>query len=177
MAISKGIFVGAAIAWATAAAGEPKGVPATTKPERAAAAKSDESGRAVMSKAEAARAPIPVAEVRARGVLGELGEPLGAIVSIVGVAVDGDSLRRKDAAGNWYLRVSRVEKRTLPAPVLLKLTLGRPAKLTANQNLTCIGYETGGYIGIAPRELEYVDPYAAVGWTFETRFVVLKITP
>jgi len=127
-------------------------------------------GAASMARADG---PITVTELRARGVLGELGEPLGKIVVVTAVVVDGNSLRTKEASGALYLRITRVGERTLASPALL--SVADRSQLKPGQTLRCAGYETGGFSGIVPHEFEYIEAYAAYGYTFKTHWVVLKV--
>src|SRR5881394_2456385 len=67
--------------------------------------------------------PIPLRVVHERGITGSLGERLGRVVMIRGVAVNGSTLNIKAADGNTYVRVDHVDDRALPEPMLIELRL------------------------------------------------------
>ncbi len=120
---------------------------------------------------------ITVEELRARGAIGELGLPLGTIATVEGTSVSGDSLRTKAAAGHRYLRVERVDGRTLQRPVLLWVSSGYEWVPAPGKTATFIAYETGGFSGAPDRLFDHVDPIATVGFSFESSLVLLKSGP
>jgi hypothetical protein len=93
------------------------------------------------------KAPVPLSDVRERGIAGVLGERLGKVVTIHGTIVKGDTFNTLASAGRDYVKVDRIDHRTLkqPATVLLR---GNRSRGSAGQEVILRGYETGGYSGI-----------------------------
>ncbi len=122
--------------------------------------------------------PIPLGELRARGVRGALGEPFGKIVVVSGVVVDGESLHTKEASDGTYLRVSKVGERDLPSPVLVRVAFkSTPAmpRLPVGKTIRCAGFETGFYRGAVPHEFDYVEAYATSSYGFHNEWILLKV--
>jgi hypothetical protein len=72
---------------------------------------------------DAAKEPITLEELHSRGVLGQLGVPLGTAVEIKAEVVSGDSTRRKALQGVYLLRVTQVGGKELAAPPLMHYTV------------------------------------------------------
>jgi hypothetical protein len=70
--------------------------------------------------ASAATTAIRVDELRTRGVIGVLGQPLGVIVKMDATVVAGASLRDKEHRGSYLLRVDEVAGQALREPVLME---------------------------------------------------------
>lgn len=124
---------------------------------------------------------MPLPEVRSRGIAGELGVPLGTLVTVHTVVVSGDELKTRAAARKLFVRVDRVEGQPLSPPPLLELWLHPFAKEklvqpVAGQVLTFTGWETGGYAGIVPREFDYARLYASTPYAFRAYFTAVRIS-
>ena len=131
--------------------------------------------------ATAPAAAVPLAVIRARGIMGELGVPLGTVVKAHAVVVSGDALNKKAAAGELFLRLDVVNGQRLKRPALLELTLHDLAKEklippSPKEAITVTGWETGGYEGIVPHEFDYVAGYSGVAFNFQTHFVAVTIS-
>lgn len=116
--------------------------------------------------------PVKVSDIRAQGVTGDLGLPLGTLVTVEGIVVDGDELRTQATSGRTLLRVEKVGETELPTPVMYPFPensdLERPA---AGESFSGVVYETGGFVGAPEGLFEHVEPFATVGFHFQTRLV------
>ena len=118
--------------------------------------------------ADAPAGPIPLADVQARGIAGQLGVPLGKIVRIAGVVVDGGTLPDKASQSRTFVRVDVVDGRRLDTPVLVELSIDNRAndpvrKPSHDQPVRLVGWETGGYTGAVEGEFDHVPSYASTG--------------
>jgi hypothetical protein len=122
--------------------------------------------------------PIPLADVRERGIEGSLGVPLGTVVTIRGTAVDGwTALKQKEYQSDVFARVETVNERRLPEPVLVRLkieqlTIDKVDLPKPGAAVDFVGWETGGYDGIifAPN----VNIGQGLQYSFGTHFVIAK---
>jgi hypothetical protein len=139
-------------------------------------------GRATQS-APPAAGPIPVKELRERGVEGVLGESLGRTVTVHGTVVSGNRRDFKEAQeGRTYLKVSRVGDRELKEPVFVEVRAGfanGDNQMPADKSPAVLtGYETGAYEGRpdpeAQTDLEHTLPHAGSRYDFRTWFVARK---
>ena len=69
------------------------------------------------------KAPIPVSKLNENSVIGLLGVPLGEVVSIQAVIVDGDSLRDKIHGGSYLLEVTSVNGVKLASEPVMEFSL------------------------------------------------------
>jgi hypothetical protein len=127
---------------------------------------------------QSAASPIPLKDLHARGLAGRLGPPLGTIVEVSGEVVPNPSKGKADVSEPFFLRVDAVDGRKLQHPQsypsrYLRLNREVP-RLKVGDRFQCVGYESGGYIGIVDGEFDYVPAYAAQGFHFAVEFVVLK---
>jgi hypothetical protein len=60
---------------------------------------------------------ISVESFNQKKVIGYLGQPLGTVVRVTGVSVDGATLRTKGADGKTFLRIETVNGKKLKSPV------------------------------------------------------------
>src|SRR5438067_230573 len=63
--------------------------------------------------------PISLSELHQRRVLGELGHPLGEVLTIEGIAISGEEERQKRLADETLLKVQSVEGKLLAEAVKL----------------------------------------------------------
>jgi hypothetical protein len=91
--------------------------------------------------------PIPIEEVRKRGVLGELGHPLGTIVRIEGLAEVGEPKDGKAADGKTLLRVQSVNAQKLTEKVTFFFDGVEADNPKGGAKFKYIGYETGEFDG------------------------------
>lgn len=120
--------------------------------------------------------PIPLAEIHERGVEGRLGVRLGTIVTVSGEVVPNTSGTKVFADVPFFLSILSVDSRELKEPVLypFEARLGAKVELPQIEDLfTYVAYEAGRFDGSPDGEFEYVLPYASVGFSFETKLVVL----
>ncbi len=121
--------------------------------------------------------PIPLAEVRERGIQGRLGVPLGTIVHLKGEAVANRSQAKVHASVPFFLKITRVDDRSLEAPILFP---HYPSRMTVGQSLTLgdhfhiVAYESGGYTGAPDGLFKYTRSFATTGYFFETHLNVVK---
>jgi len=122
--------------------------------------------------------PIPLSELRERGVAGRLGLRMGTIVEVTGVVVENKSNAKADVSEPFFLRVDSVDGRKLDTPQLFSSSamelIRRVPALKVGDSFKCIGYERGGFQGSPDGEFKYVGPYATQGFYFHVEFVVLK---
>jgi hypothetical protein len=123
-------------------------------------------------------APIPLREVRERGVAGRLGPRLGTIVEVTGTVVENESNAKADVSEPFFLRIEQVNGKPLQTPQLfsssaMQLIRNIPS-LQVGDQFTCVGYERGEFRGSPDGEFEYAQPYATQGFFFWIEFVVLK---
>ena len=98
-------------------------------------------------KEEKKEKPIPIDEVRKRGVLGALGHPLGTIVTVEGEAFDGDETKWKWDATKTLLRVKTVDGTELKKEAVFHFHSEDAEKPKFGAKFKYTGYETGGYHG------------------------------
>ena len=120
---------------------------------------------------------IHVSELNLNKVIGYLGHPLGEIVTIEGIAADGNDTRQKADTGELLLRVQGVNGKPLKREVILHFFpfQGVPIKNpSVGAKFRYIGYETGGFSGVPEKAFDYVPQAATTGHYFSTSFVVLR---
>ena len=107
-------------------------------------------------------------------VRGQLGQPLGRVITIEGSAVEREFRRTKAEDGKTLFRVSKVDGQALPQPTVIRLDFfGAVRPPNDSEKRTFRGYENGGFTGI-PNEANKVLGYASSDWYFETHFCVIK---
>ena len=89
--------------------------------------------------------------------VGYLGVPLGTVVRVTGVAIDGDTTRRKADAGKTLLLIEVVNDKKLPRPILFEfLRAAREVrKPAAGVRFDYYVHEYGHFDGVVepPKEL------------------------
>jgi hypothetical protein len=118
--------------------------------------------------------PIPIEEVRKRGVLGQLGHPLGTIVTVEGEAADEDYRRLKADMGHTLLRIKSVNGVELKEEVVFRFDGKKADAPKVGTKFKYVGYESAGYYGIVKGQFEYTQAVANVGFWFHGSFVTLK---
>lgn len=129
------------------------------------------------SPVQPAPAPIQAIELSERPVIGDLGHPLGKIVTIEGVVADGDFTRKKADVGGTLLRIQSVDGKPLQSEVIYHFapsSLVKIAKPTVGSRFKYRGYETGEFSGSPAGEFQFTGPYATTSFHFSMRFEVLK---
>lgn len=110
-------------------------------------------------------------------VIGWLGQPLGKLVTIEGVAADASYMECKAHAAETMLRIQKVNGKDLPRECVfpfgpfLATGIDEPR---AGSRFKYIGYETGGFTGVPGTAWEYVRAIQTTGYGFTTHFVVLR---
>jgi hypothetical protein len=125
--------------------------------------------------------PISLEEIRERGISGELGPRLGAIVEVAGEFVANTQRTKATSAEKFMLSITSVKGHRLNAPVQYPLSkspfikpefkLRVPPKI--GDKFRFIGYETGSFTGSPEGEFDYVEPYATTDYFFDTSFEVI----
>jgi hypothetical protein len=120
--------------------------------------------------------------------VGKLHAPLGTVVSVVGVAVEGPF---KGYEGGPNLRVRRIQGKYYQKDIQIVLkpyfhdwgeeaTTGGPAlpKLQAGETYKLEGYETGGFVGIPSEAYTHGElMIQTTGHYFRHHFAVIKAEP
>jgi hypothetical protein len=123
--------------------------------------------------------PIPLAQVRERGIMGRLGVPMGTIVEVTGEVVENRSFAKGEATEPFFLRVDTVDGTKLEHPQLYPssaMPLARKAGLlSVGDPFRCVGYEVGYYHGSPPGEFKYIPSRADFGFGFASKFIVLAV--
>ena len=123
--------------------------------------------------AQPGAAPIKVSDLNDRPVIGELGLPLGKIVTIEGRVADGAFTHKKADAGETLLRIQKVDGRPLKPEVIFPfapsstVAINQPA---GGSRFKYSGYESGGFVGSPPGKLKS----ATTSFHFTTWFEILK---
>lgn len=125
-------------------------------------------------KEEKKEKPIPIDEVRKRGVLGELGHPLGTIVTVEGEAADENFRKWKADSGHTLLRIKSVNGTELKEEVVFRFDGKKEDAPKVGAKFKYAGYESASYYGIVDGEFKYTDAYAFVGYWFHGNFRILK---
>lgn len=94
---------------------------------------------------------VSVTQFGRSNVIGHLGKPLGTLVRVTGVAIDGDSLRLKKYSGQTLLQVETVDGRGLErrAPYFLFQRAAKEILMPlAGQRFDYIVHEWGAFDGV-----------------------------
>jgi hypothetical protein len=118
--------------------------------------------------------PIPINEVRKRGVLGDLGHPLGTIVTIEGEAADESYRKLKADSGHTLLRIKFVNGTELKDEVVFRFDGKKEDAPKVGAKFKYVGHESACYYGIVDGEFKYTPAYAFVGYWFHGSFRILK---
>jgi hypothetical protein len=121
-------------------------------------------------------APIPLQEIRERGIEGRLGVRLGTIVRISGTVVANRSRNKRDMGEPYFLKIDAIDGRDLEEPVLYAYRKHGFAELEPpkiGDKFRYVAYEDGAFRGAVDGEEKYILPYADVGFGFETEIQVL----
>ncbi len=120
--------------------------------------------------------PIPIDEVRKRGILGDLGHEFGTIVTVEGEVADGDYTKKKIDSTQTLLRVQSVNGTELKKEVVFWYDGKKEDKPKVGAKFKYIGYETGGYEGTVRDNELYKSTvlYATAGYGFDDKFHILK---
>lgn len=111
-------------------------------------------------------------------VRGQLGQPLGKVITIEGSGVERPFKRFKAEQSAIQFRVTKVDGKSLPEPRVIHLSFFsflsvRPP--TDGENRTFRGYEDGGFYGIPDAALKEMEPnIQTVNRHFSTHFCVIK---
>jgi hypothetical protein len=125
-------------------------------------------------KEEKKEKPIPIDEVRKRGILGDLGHPLGTIVTVEGEAADDYYRKRKADSGHTLLRVKSVNGTELKEEVVFRFDGKKEDAPKVAAKFKYVGYESACYHGIVDGQFKYTGPIANVGFWFHGDFNILK---
>jgi hypothetical protein len=118
--------------------------------------------------------PVPLGDVRDKGVMGELGVPLGTMVTVSGKAVPNNSRSKANEGEPLFLQITSVDGKALSKPVEYPFRKARDfidaASPKIGDSFEFRGYETGGYSGVP---LNYGAPWQDTSFYFSTEFLVL----
>lgn len=133
--------------------------------------------------------PIPISEIERRGVLGQLGHPLGTKLTVEGTVFDGDTSGLKGESGRMWLDIQRVAGDDLPKALRMKFDLEEwtphgtnldddelppITKEVHGQPFKYLVYEKGGFVG-DPEDVIWDRPFrAGAWWRFTTYLVVMR---
>jgi hypothetical protein len=118
---------------------------------------------------------LTVTDLEKKSLLGQLGHPLGKIITIAGV-VRQRALWSK-ASPSDVLSVEAVNDRPLAQPITIEFNLlmtAQVAKPVLGRSFKYVGYETGGFTGIPQEAFKFVPAVATTGYRFNTSFQVLQ---
>lgn len=110
-------------------------------------------------------------------IIGSLGQELGKIITIEGVAVDDDIRRMKSDEGKTLLKISHVEGQKLENEKIIEyqifpwLSIVNPL---SGSNVKFIGFETGTLTGIPQEAFEHIPYVTAQEFHFDVYFQILK---
>lgn len=126
----------------------------------------------------AAHTRLSVATLRSAKVVGDLGVPLGTLVTVEGEILPDDARRTKADLGKTLLRVRAVNGKPLPTPVIATLRGdARVRSLKPAAKVRMIAYESGGFAGAPDGLFKHVPAFTTVGFGFLTWIEVVKLTP
>ena len=135
------------------------------------------SSESSLQKARDDSKPLTIAEVNRRKVIGELGHPLGTVVTIEGQAADETYTREKSDAGRTLLRVKSVNGKELAQEVVFPFASLETVKLTppvVGSRFRLIGFETGEFVGMPDGVFDYVPRFATTNYYLRASFVVVS---
>ncbi|PZV11155.1 MAG: hypothetical protein DCF20_20065 [Pseudanabaena sp.] len=119
--------------------------------------------------------PLTVTDLAEKPLLGQLGQPLGKIITISGV-VRQEAFGAK-ASPKDVLSVEYVNNCPLAVPVTIEFNLfvtAQVAKPVLGRSFKYVGYETGGFTGTPQEAFKFVPAVATTGYRFNTSFQVLQ---
>ena len=124
-------------------------------------------------------ATISVKSFGPKNVIGHLGQPLGTIVRVSGVVIDGDSTRRRVNLGKTLLEVQTVDGEKLQRPMQFEYSRARKEipKPLPGQRFDYYVHEYGAFDGVVdiPEELEIEEvPVANDGFHYRPYVTVHK---
>jgi len=120
---------------------------------------------------------ITVSELSKLQVIGALGQALGKIIVIEGVAADEYYRKMKADGGHTLLRVQSVDGKKLQEEQVFHFLAFPSAdieKPKVGSKFKYIGYETGAFTGVPAKAFDYTLPVATTGYGFTTDFVVVR---
>lgn len=106
-------------------------------------------------------------------IIGSLGQPLGKVIRISGIAVGGKNT--KSDSGTIKLRVKSVDGIKLEKPVITGFRIFQWAGIknpSEGKSFTYIGYETGHMTGIPYDAAKLMPRFATTAFTFSVYFQV-----
>jgi hypothetical protein len=114
--------------------------------------------------------------------VGHLGEPLGTVVRVTGIAIDGDTLKFKAASGKTYLRIATVNGKELERPIDFEFYRApeEVKKPAAGEKFDYYVHEYGHFDGevTPPKELGIKDvPVANDGFHYRRYVTVHASNP
>jgi hypothetical protein len=110
--------------------------------------------------------------------MGELGWPLGSLMTVEGTIVPDDVRRQKEDLGKTLARIDRVAGAALAPPVICELRGERPVtSLKPGARVRLLGYESGAFVGAPSGLFRYVPAFTTTGFGLKVWFEVVRIQP
>lgn len=133
---------------------------------------------ALLAPSLSAAESVPSVDLGRSIAVGRLGQPLGKVMRVEGAAVESNYPRSKGQDNTLFFRVTAVEGRALPQPVVIELgffSSDISQELPPGERRTFIGYETGQFSGLPDAAGQHLSAIpATTGYGFTTELVVLK---
>jgi hypothetical protein len=110
-------------------------------------------------------------------IIGTLNKPIGEIVTVEGVIIDGTDTKKKSDADKVLLKVQWINGRRLQKGVNLPVKIFQWGAINTprvNEHKKYIGYETGEMSGIPRRAFNYMPQVTAEDFHFSTYFQICK---
>jgi hypothetical protein len=110
-------------------------------------------------------------------IIGTLNKPIGEIVTVEGVIIDGTDTREKGDAGKVLLKVQWINGKKLQKGVNLPVKIFQWSAIhtpKVNEHKKYIGYETGAMSGIPRRAFNYMPQVTTEDFHFSTYFQICK---
>ncbi len=126
---------------------------------------------------EAGDKMITLSELSSTKIMGSLGRPLGAVVTIDGMVVDDYYRKLKSDEGETLLKVEKVDGKALPGETIIPLHMAPSGSIkmpAPGFRFRYKGYETGGFTGVPEEAFRYVPRVATEGFHFKTYFLIIS---
>jgi hypothetical protein len=117
---------------------------------------------------------VSVADLNQQQPIGQLGHPLGKIMTISGIIRQGELSAKSPV--HLVLSVEAANDSPLAQPVTIEFNLfmtAQVAKPLFGQSFKYVGYETGGFTGVPAEAFKYLPAIATTSHQFNTSFQVL----